>query len=114
MRISSADVCASFFLLPLLFHLARGDIVRYDNGYDATFSVINVGRVETVIMWREDLDLRQCAYTCIQHLQCESINYHEALRSCELTDREFEEGWIDETDADWTNYATPRAGEFKF
>ena len=94
---------------------SSADIVRDELWYDAEFSVVNDGRnMDEVVMHLNDVTFLDCALYCFKHLKCESLNYNEEERFCELCDSEFDKDEALVDDKRWRNYDTPSKRKILF
>ena len=90
------------------------DIQRNGNEFEGAFIVVNKGRMANVIYMIEDTELKYCAYMCVKHLNCVSINHNYDLKLCELVSEEFDHHEAYEFSQGWRNYGTPRRSTLIF
>ena len=86
-------------------------IKRSQNGYQAQFSVINKGRLfKDVLMYVEDISLKECFVTCLRHRDCKTVNYNLVDYDCEICAGLFDERYVDREADGWWHYGTPIKG----
>lgn len=99
-----------FFFRLLLLSEVFGIIERSDDRFRAKFTIIKPGRVSTVLMYRDDVAMRECLYACVSHLQCVSVNYHGDLKRCELSGSHFGDELHGRDLIGWKHFDTPQKG----
>ena len=88
------------------------DIERRNDGLRAEFSIVNRGRLyDDILMHVENVDLRGCMTTCVQHLKCKAINYNYDQHLCQVCLGERIAGGLSGVDMNgWWSFETPAKG----